>query len=446
MSSDVQLPPSAWNRAAHSLLLMVVLGFGLRVAAVLIFKTYEFNVVRETRSTTLPDFKFGYETGSIAASIARGEGFGSPFSYRTGPSAWIAPLYPALVAGVFKLFGIYSPLSGVVVLSLNGLLSALTCVPIVLIGRRTVGALNGWIAGWIWALCPVYMRWPVTWVWDMSLTGLLLALVFLATLKAADDPPKRFWLMYGLLWGMAFLTNPALVSIFPLSVLWVMWKRRQSGKQYFIPVLTMFVLLVVCTSPWLVRNWVVMGKPAFFRDNFWFEFHLGNYHDSNGLGWGGKHPTLNKRELELYANLGELKYIEKYRQESLQFLRESPQEFVQLTIRRFLSFWRGDFFSYLFPYWWEKPAYVALAALSVFGVLLAFDRRVHGAFLFFTVLLCYPVVYYITYPGTRYRYAIEPEMLLLSCYFVYEVVRAVRKRSLRKKEFVPATHAGTARV
>ena len=60
-------------------------------------------------------FIFGWETGAIAHSIATGQGFSSPFQIPTGPTAWIAPIYPYLCAGVFKVFGIYTTQSRFVI-------------------------------------------------------------------------------------------------------------------------------------------------------------------------------------------------------------------------------------------------------------------------------------------------------------------------------------------
>ena len=56
-------------------------------------------------------FGFGWETGRIARAIALGQGFSNPFHGITGPTAWIAPAYPYFLAGVFKIFGIYSDAS-----------------------------------------------------------------------------------------------------------------------------------------------------------------------------------------------------------------------------------------------------------------------------------------------------------------------------------------------
>jgi hypothetical protein len=61
-------------------------------------------------------WRFGWETGRIARSLASGHGFGSPFFGWTGPTAWMGPIYPAMVAGVFKIFGIYTAASAWIIL------------------------------------------------------------------------------------------------------------------------------------------------------------------------------------------------------------------------------------------------------------------------------------------------------------------------------------------
>ena len=50
---------------------------------------------------------------------------------------------------------------------------------------------------------------------------------------------------------------------------------------------------------------------------------------------------------------------------------------------------------------------------------MAIKRRIHGVFLFATILLSYPLAYYITVPEPRYRHPIEPEMLMLTVYLFW---------------------------
>ncbi len=88
-----------------------------------------------------------------------GAGFSNPFGPPTGPTAWEPPLYPYLSAGVFLLFGIYSKASAFVLLALNSVFSALTCVPIFLIARRIFFRKGCGRSAWAWALLPNVMFW-----------------------------------------------------------------------------------------------------------------------------------------------------------------------------------------------------------------------------------------------------------------------------------------------
>ena len=65
---------------------------------------------------------------------------------------------------------------------------------------------------------PALHGWPIIWVWDMSLSALLLALILGSTLKLVDVKSRKRWIVYGFLWGVAALTNPALLSILPLTL------------------------------------------------------------------------------------------------------------------------------------------------------------------------------------------------------------------------------------
>jgi hypothetical protein len=48
------------------------------------------------------DVYFGAEAGRIARSMALGRGFSLPYPQPTGPSAYLPPAYPALIAAVLK--------------------------------------------------------------------------------------------------------------------------------------------------------------------------------------------------------------------------------------------------------------------------------------------------------------------------------------------------------
>src|SRR5581483_9028198 len=98
------------------------------VAVALLLRLLVITVGHTYRITPRRDyFQFGWEAGRIARSIATNQGFSSPTDLPTGPTAWEAPLYPYLLAGVFKLFGVYSRGSAWIILALNSVFSGLTC-------------------------------------------------------------------------------------------------------------------------------------------------------------------------------------------------------------------------------------------------------------------------------------------------------------------------------
>ena len=406
---------------------MVVVGLLLRLGYILIFRTYHF----VDAGPHWGHFVFGYESGSIARAIAAGEGFSSPFlNVPTGPTAWIAPVYPYLCAGVFKLFGVFTTESAVVLLSLNSVFSALTCVPIYLVGERTAGKEVGWWAGWAWAVVPLFMRWGATWVWEVSLSALLMSLAFLWALELERSSDWKPWLGFGLFWGLTALTNPSLLAFLPFSGSWPAYRLWRSGRRWLRPVVIASLAFWMSVAPWLVRNRLVLGDWVFIRDNFWFEFHLGNYHGSNGMGWMGRHPSANPREFAKYVRLGEVAYVAEHEHEAMRFVRQYPREFLRLTWRRVAAFWDGSSLLYvnrrydpMLP-WMFWP----LSALSALGAVLAIGNRMRRAWLFVCGMLFYPLPYYLAFPQTRNRHPIEPVMLILSVYFCREAALYFRQR------------------
>ena len=387
---------------------MALVGFVLRFGFVLWKKTY----------IQIPGHGYPYalEVSSIAAHLARGQGFSSPFIVDTGPTAWVSPAYPLLVGGIFKVFGIYSNKSALIILGLQCVMAAATGVAIYELGTRTVGQRIGLFAGWIWALSPIFFRWPATWIWDFAASGLLLAMILVVTLEVSKKDQRSRWLQLGALWGLSALTNPALVSALPFSFLYAVFVTdRDRSKRIHNAVLSVMLCLLII-SPWIIRNAVVVGHPVFLRSNFWFEFHLGNYHYSNGMGTFGLHPGSNPRELRKYAELGEQTYIESAKSEALQFVREYPREFIELTLHRILWFWDGTPLLYQAQEWWRPWKFWPLSITAWLGLIFLLTRRPRGWQLYAACLVVYPIPYYLVYPIAKYRYAIEPEMLLLTVY------------------------------
>ena len=278
-------PTSDWQRNWHKKLFWIVLiAFLLRVAAIGITHTYR-------PRTSEAHFGFGWEMGRIARSIAAGEGFASPFTHiGTGPTAWEPPIYPYFMAGVFKVFGTYTRLSAFVLLTVNSLFSALTCIPVFLLARRIFGLRVARWSAWAWALFPYAMYWCVKWLWETSITAFVLACLILLTMDLEDADGYTKWLGWGLLWGFAALLNPAVLSFLPCAGLWLAWRRSQKRKEWFLPSLAAALFFVLTISPWIARNYAVFGQFVFIRSNFGAEFRMGNGPNAVGLWMAYLHP------------------------------------------------------------------------------------------------------------------------------------------------------------
>jgi 4-amino-4-deoxy-L-arabinose transferase-like glycosyltransferase len=390
---------------------LVLAAFAVRLAFLLVLQTY--------RPGQMDDYSIPSETTNVATSIAWGHGFSSPLNGDpTGPTAWIPPGYPYFVALVFRIFGVMTQSSFIFIFVVQSLFSALTVLPIMGIARHSVGMRAGLWSAWVWALFPWFIKWSVTWLWDTSLSALLLSLLIWYALKLPEATSRRSWTGFGALWGLTLLVNPTLATFFPVSLAWSGYELHRHKKEWLKPILSSVLVCVVVISPWLLRNRVVFGQWVFIRSDFGYGFALGNYHSSLGRGWGGSDPAGNQKEFQKYWQMGEIAYVRSRKEQALQFVRQYPKEFIVLTAKRVSYFWDGSSIYYRtpIPWYWMPSSFGVVSFLLLPALLVARRRRLHGWSMFFGGLLLYPLPYYLTFSVSRYRHAIEPLMVLLICY------------------------------
>jgi 4-amino-4-deoxy-L-arabinose transferase-like glycosyltransferase len=407
-----------WGRA--TLFWMVFAAFAVRLFFLLVFHTY--------RLSGMDDYCSYGEVGNIAASIAKGQGFSSPFgSEYTGPTAWIAPAYPYFFSLVLRIFGIMTQASTACIFVIQGLISALTVIPILGIANRTVGRRAGLWAAWAWILFPWFSKWSVTWIWETSLSALLAALLFWYALWLSEARTRKAWIGFGALSGFALLVNPALALLLPPFYAWCCYTLYLSKKEWLKPALLAILTCAVMVSPWMIRNRAVFRQWVFLRSNFGFELGVGNYHNSFGRGWGGFHPTGNPREYAKYKTLGEIGYIQNDQKAAVQFMREYPMEFMTLIAKRILYFWDGSAMGYRnrVAWYWVPSSFGVFSFLLLPALLVAHSQKLHAWQMFFGAILLYPLPYYVTSSQVRFRHIIEPLMVLLMAYAAVEAVNWV---------------------
>jgi 4-amino-4-deoxy-L-arabinose transferase-like glycosyltransferase len=419
------------KRLFCSVPMIVVVAFVVRMAVY-----YPFSLKNEVpmASDRVP---YGAETGAVAAAIAEGRGFSSPLPMmRTGATAWLAPVYPYVLAGIFILFGVYSYLSNVVIHIFDITCSAFTCWPIAAMATRAFGKKTGTAAAWLWVFLPTAIFYPVVWVWDTALTGLWMAILIAAALQLRGSDRTSWWIGYGALWSAGAMINPSLISVLPFVALWALWPTRKQLRLAFKLASAAGLVFALGVVPWTVRNYTVFHQFIPLRSNFGLELWLGNNPSVPDSWTPWLHPTNDQTEAIKYVRMTEVPYMAEKEREALAFIRSHPVDTARFILHRFADHWLGvsdtpaDF-------WPTAPWYLRIvlinncmfALLAWTGALLACRTRNPAAYPLGMVMLIFPVAFYLTHTSLRYRLPMEPIMQVLAAFAVVYVVSHSARRS-----------------
>ena len=418
---DLLLHFSAMNplpdmRIPRVVVWMALLSFVLQVAAIGAFRQYHMRAEDD-------HYGFGWEMGRVARSIAQGNGFSSPYGGDTGPTSYEPPLYPFLIAGVFRVFGIYSTASAWVLLTINSIFSAATCIPVYLIARRVFDESVALWSARVWAFLPYVWYWAIHWIWDTTFTPLVLSLIVLLTLEMQDRPGWRGWWLFGGLWGIAALANPSTMAFLPPSGLWLWWRRRGNSMPSLGGMVLASAVFVVVLAPWLVRNYAVFGDFVFIRGDAGLQLRLGNGPSADGMWMSYLPPSANKLELEKYQQLGELGYNAECKRLAFDWIRANPGRFAVISAKRVFYYWNGVPRPSDSRALWDfrDSAFLASSVLALWGLARALRQKRPGAWLLAWLVLTYPAIYYLVFAHARYRHPIEPELFMLGVFLVAQV-------------------------
>ncbi len=370
----------------------------------------------------------------------------SPFRVPTGPTAWMTPVYPALLAGVFRVFGTYTFPSFLAASFLNILFSALVCIPLFFASRRVcgIGVASG--AAWLWAVFPNAIQIPVESMWEACLAALLAATILWATLALDASRRLRDWCAYGLLWGFTLMTSAAMASLLPCLLGWLAVRARlrsrpaspshsrgDAGSWLARPALAAIVA-ILCCAPWTVRNYKTFHSFVPLRSVAGLQLWLGNNPESRYVWLGTQHPIFNADERAQYTEMGEIAYMREKRQLALRFMLSHPRRETQLIWHRFLALWAGgtpypvkDFLRARSLWFRFVLLFNLLAAIAAaLGIVALFRKGYAYAFPVAVFPVVFPCAYYLTLALPRYRLPIDPIVMLLAAVALANLPRGKR--------------------
>jgi 4-amino-4-deoxy-L-arabinose transferase-like glycosyltransferase len=357
--------------------------------------------------------------GLVARSLVAGHGFGNVFA-NTGLTAVLPPVYAYLLAGIFKVFGVETKAAILAALSLNSVISALTCVPIFLLARQAFGDRIAKWAGWGWAFSPYGIYYGADWAWSTCLLTLELACLFLFALRLENSSRTRDWLLFGFFGGIAALTEPVSLSVVPLLGLWTLYRRYRLRRPWKIPMAAAALAALAVMAPWLVRNYELFHRFIPVRSGFGLELYIGNNGYSTRWVNSSLHPNHSDAELAEYERVGEMAYMDHKLQQGKAYVRSHPAWYAWMTLRRIVYMWTG--------YWSFSPEYLkdepldppnifvnsTMTILGLVGLRRVFQRDSSLAVRFAIVMLFFPLAYYFTHPETYYFRPADPLIVVLA--------------------------------
>jgi len=365
-------------------------------------------------------WKSGLEIVNIASSLSSHHGFSSPFGVESGPTAWIPPVYPAIVAAIFSLAGIRTNLAAIAILSIQALCSAAICLPLHSIAKRSFGDRCALWTTWVWALFPYEVLVPILFVWETAPSALLMTLLGCRSLASRECSPRSS-VITGLLWGFAALTNTALLAVMPVFLL-----VPHLGSPTRIRWRTIAVILLVSAvvvSPWIVRNRLALGKLVPVRSNFGEELWVGNHPGGTGRIQSNIGPSENLEERERYRTMGEIAYLSARQAEATNYIAQDPARFLRQITYRFFYFW--------FAVGESAPVfflYRLVTVLALAGIVISLFKRTPEILTILGAVLLYPCVYYVTDVYPRYRYPIEPFLVMFGVFAVLQFLQFTKAK------------------
>jgi len=372
-----------------------------------------------------------FELEWLAISISQFGVYGNAFDYESGPTAHFAPIYPLLLAGLYKVFGVdeIGELSRQIV---NTIFIAIHYALLPILARILFLPISvGVVAGLLGAFVPFHFLSEIRGQ-ESALAAFALVGLCVISLKYLlfTEPGKARPILIGACWGLGVLVSP---SVLPILAGFFVWRlmRNYSANLFTVgrEAVVVGIVFLVVLSPWAMRNHVQLGEFVWTRSSFGVELNVSNnsraaaawFENDQGRNEGG-HPWESREELVLYKQLGEIEYNRIKLSSAIEWIHGNLSSFLSLGIKRAIYFW--------FPKMERRIQSLLLWLVTLVAVagLLQLARARHPSTAFFlSIWITFPVVYYLMQFVGRYRVMIFWSLLMVSAV----VVRSVLKRSLQ---------------
>lgn len=408
----------------------------------------------------VPDLVESSESGQVAARLVADQGYTFDFyGYRTTDPlrSFIPPLYTLFVAFFLR----FTPEPGIALGVAQALLSSFTCVLIYHIAKGLFGTTVGILSGLTMTLYPVFVIQAAR-PFSLTVHSCLLALLLLLVLGLLQKSHLTIWIAAGIVAGLNALGRSPMLGFLVVIMGWLWLNRKRIAEWHKAA-----VVIALCASftllPWTLRNYYLHGQSVLVSTNGGFTFWNGNNPFTTGNAFD---VYVDKAEAYLGTEIGEqageaviidwrpyplphevtphvhrLSEVELDRalyQAGWRFIRENPHQWLALVKTKLVSFWwfrphigesRADLGEHGLVYdpGWIAPykfLYATLFPFSLGGLALSL-RRWRTYALFYLLFAYLTMVYSAFNVMTRYRWEIEPYILLFALAAMVHLVHRV---------------------
>jgi 4-amino-4-deoxy-L-arabinose transferase-like glycosyltransferase/Flp pilus assembly protein TadD len=371
-----------------------------------------------------------------AQAIAAGKAFVEGPYFR-------APLYPAFLGLVYKLFG-HSYMAARMA---QAALDSLSCGLLFIAGRqvfsRRVAAVAGLAAASYWMLIfftGELLIAPLIVFFDVLLICLLL--------RSAKKPGALIYGLAGLVMGISAVARPNILLFAPAVVLWMVIRHWGQLRRSLIYIACVAVGCLLPILPVTIRNYVVGHDRVLIASQGGVNFYIGNNPWSDGRTaivpgtpggwWEGYYGSIALAERAEGRKLKPSGVSGYYYRQAWKFITEQPGRALSLLALKLSLFWS----SWEIPndkgiYFWTAHfalivrylplGFGVVGPLGILGLVLCW-RRGRELFPLWGFVLVYMAGMVVFFCNARYRMPIIPPLILLGTWSVFETVRVAREQ------------------
>ena len=366
------------------------------------------------------------------------------------PSARRPIGYPLLLGLVYKIFGPFAWAA----YGLNLALFSGGLWLVYLLGKIIFDETAGGLGAFFYSVYPVSV-YSIKLITDEHLFVPLWFLGLYLLLREMKGRPARWPLLwYGIIFGAATMTRTH--SIFmPLVVAFAYFLIKAPWKKIVMGFLAVAFFMQLVNLPWVIRNYKIWGVPVLYTANNSYVYRDLN---SSATPEGGGHiPGKGEEgysaELEEAKKAGGVKYHVLSGQLMTQWILNHPKQFLLLGTSRAIYFMGWNRSGGVWPTWFQfqegsfDPArpipqavkdlleetayafYYALLFCFMFSIFLIAKRwrRLSGEtrraiLVLGSCFIFWLMEHMVIYPDRKYRFPLEPLMIIVGSVFIGWVV------------------------